>query len=887
MKMQKIFLLLISLLFAINASSGIKYSINEAWRFSLNKSKDVYKTDFNDKSWEIVSLPHTWNDKDAIDEEPGYFRGQGWYRKNLFIGDVAKDKVVYLYFEGVNQVAEVYINDKYVGIHKGGYTRFCFDVSSFINVGSDNQISIRVDNSHDEQISPLSADFTFFGGIYRDVYLQIEDPIHFSLLDKASEGVYITTPKVSAENAEVVVKYLVNNTGTKNRKVRLEYSIVAPDGKPVLQFTEKINLKGETLNQQASKSFTINNPKLWSTKKPDRYVLKTTLRDEKSKEVLDESVEKFGLRWFEFDVDKGFFLNGEHLKLMGTCRHQCFEEMGNALDDQLHIRDIELLKNMGGNFLRIAHYPQDPLVLDLCDRLGIITSVEVPIINAITESDEFLENSITMMDEMMKQNFNHPSLVLWTYMNEIMLRPPYKIGSDEYKAYCKEVNRQASAIEAHIRELDPYRYTQIPFHAGFKRYEDSGLNKIPMTIGLNLYSGWYSEGIEKLESWILNFRKKNPDKPLTISEYGADVDVRIHSEKPERFDFSVEFGDMFHEHYLKVFLKHDFITGTNIWNLNDFHSEIRTDAVPRINSKGITGLDRTPKNTYYLYKANLSDQPFVKIASSDWKYRAASLKNDSSTYEQEVKIYSNQKNVDLYHNGTFRGKLSVVDGIAKTKVAFTDGTNYLRADINDGKIIDIAEINYILIPQVFRDDFTELNVLLGANRSFEDKIYKTAWIPEQEYRVGSWGYIGGNPFRAKTSFGSLPAADLDVLGTDKDPIFQTQRMDIEAFKADVPDGRYYVYLYWADFNREESKEIVAYNLGNDRIYENIQPRIFDVAINNLKVSDKYDIPNEAGTGRAVVKKFEINTSNREGITIKFTPIEGSVILNAVRIVRVD
>lgn len=506
--MRKSFILLLfSTLFVINLSAGVKYSMNETWRFQLTPSSDAHKIDFNDKDWSVISIPHTWNAQDATDEVSGYFRGQGWYRKNTYIGNIANNKVVYLYFEGANQVTDVYVNEHFVGQHKGGYTRFSFDITPYIQTNANNLIAIKVDNSHNELIPPLDADFTFFGGIYRDIYLQIENKIHLSLSDKSSGGVYITTPKVTKEKAEIEVKSLINNSSQEKKKVKIEYYILSPNGKQVAQAFKTVNLQRKTENVIHTEKFHIVNPELWSIQTPNRYTLQTIIRDNKSNQLLDESIENFGLRWFSIDAEKGFFLNGEHIKLMGTCRHQCFKDMGIALEDELHIRDVYLLKNMGGNYLRIAHYPQDPLILDLCDKLGIVTSVEIPVINAVTEKEEFLQNSLYMMDEMMKQNYNHPSLVLWTYMNEIMLRPPYKSDTEDYKTYCKEVNRQATALEKHIRELDPYRYTQIPFHAGFKGYKDAELNSIPMTIGLNLYMGWYSPGIEQIEGTILRFKK--------------------------------------------------------------------------------------------------------------------------------------------------------------------------------------------------------------------------------------------------------------------------------------------------------------------------------------------------------------------------------------------
>jgi beta-galactosidase len=858
---------------ALYAQNLHKYTINEAWIF--NKEHGVEK---------IISFPHTWNAQDAGDDEPGFYRGKSTYKKKMYIPNSYKEKTVYIYFEGANQVTNLYINGLHVGEHKGGYTRFNFEISKFLKWNENNSFEIVVTNAHDEMIPPLSADFTFFGGIYRDVYLEVKENLHISPTDMASTGIYIATPKVDKSQASVSVKMLINNTLDQDQEVILKHAVYDPQGIEVykIQMVDKIAALSSNLIKETS--FQINSPLLWSIESPQLYTLKTTIVEKSTKKLLDESLNTFGLRWYSFSADKGFFLNGNHVKLIGTNRHQDYLNKGNALEDAYHVQDIRLLKSMGGNFIRISHYPQDPLILEMCDKLGIVASVEIPIVNAVTEHQEFLDNSIFMAEEMVKQNYNHPALVIWSYMNEVMLRPPYTSKDAAYGPYCTEVNRQAQAIENKIRELDPFRHTMIAFHGSVSAYEDAKLFDVPMIIGWNLYQGWYGDGLQHFDTFLTSYRNQYPTKPTLISEYGADVDTRIHSFKPERFDFSVEYGDLYHEHYRNTILANDFIAGAAIWNLNDFHSEPRNDAVPHINSKGITGLNRIPKNTFYLYKAHLTTDPFVKIASTDWQNRSGeeTLPGIST---QKIKVYSNQDKVMIYHNGKKIGQIRIKNNVGEIEIPFKQGQNLIEARVK--KSTDIYMINFDVIPRKLGPNFQELNVMLGSNRYFEEKDTKTSWVPEKQYEVGGWGYVGGKQFKAKTKFGQLPAAALNILGTDLDPIFQTQRVNIEQFKADVSFGRYAIYLYWADLTPNTTTETLVYNLGNDAIMEDANDRVFDVLINASTILENFDIPNEVGTQQFIVKKFMVDVKNSDGITVEFKPKKGNTILNAIKILKVD
>lgn len=872
-----------------NQFQAINYTINEAWKFSTVDSIESYKASFSDKNWSTISIPHTWNSEDAVDETLGFYRGACWYRRNVFIGNEANGKNVLINFDGANQVVDLYVNEKWIGKHIGGYTAFTFDITKHIQVGQSNLIAIKVDNSYNENIPPLSADYTFFGGINRPISLSFVSPIHISKNDFASSGVYIKTPKVSNKEAIVEVKTLIKNTLLEKKSIQIVQKYCDPNGKVLFVTSTKLVLNAGETQTFIAKPVKINTPQLWSPDTPKLYTITTSLVD-KNNQTIQETENTFGLRWFEFTVDNGFYLNGKRLKLIGVNRHEVYEGLGNALRDEMHVRDINLIKEMGCNFLRISHYPQDQYILDLCDKLGIITMIEIPIVNAITENEAFLKNSLQMAEEMVKQNFNHPSLVIWAYMNEIMLRPPFKKDPVRHEAYCKEVNRQAKAIEKLIRDLDPNRYTLIPCHGSIQSYKEAGLYEIPKIVGLNLYQGWYSGIFSGFDNYLDDFHKQYPNSPLIITEYGADVDSRLHSYLPERFDYTVEYGNLYHEHYLKAIQKRDFVSGAAIWNLNDFYSESRAAAVPHVNNKGITGLNREKKDTFFLYQANLLQTPFVAIGSNTWSNRAG-VETEDGICSQSVPVYSNSPKVEVTLNTTFLGSFSPVNGVVNVAVPFVDGPNILKVVTkNEGKeAVDFYKTNFQLIPKKLQEaNFTSLNVMLGSNRYFEDKAAEVCWIPEQEYSAGSWGYIGGKPFKTKTRYGELPASELDILNTTQDPIFQTQRNGIEAFNADVPDGKYEIYFYWAHLIPVVQKEALAYNLGNTTTYENATNYVFDVAVNGNRVLQNLDIPIQIGAERAIIKSTQINVNNSKGIAIKFNASkEGKTYLNAIRIVKIN
>ena len=889
--MKKLFYIFI-LLFIVGwaqAQQRVVYTINDGWKFTKGSPFEAQLTGCDDSSWETVNIPHTWNDKDADDETPGFYRGPVWYRKQLFIDKSQEGRRAVIYFEGANQEVRFYLNGQFVGEHKGGYTRFCFDITSHLRYGQENLFAIYVNNVYNPNIPPLSADFTFFGGIYRDVYLQFMNPVHIATNDYASSGVYIRTPEVNNSAASVEITTLLTNNTLQPAEIRVENVICDADGKEVKKTHAEIKLASGETKTDISKKIKIDSPRLWDIDDPYRYMVYTRILDKKKGTLLDEVVNPLGLRWFKFDSEKGFFLNGKGRKLIGTARHQDYFQKGNALRDELHVQDVLLLKEMGGNFLRVSHYPQDPVIMEMCDKLGIVTSVEIPVVNAVTETEEFLQNSVEMAKEMVRQDFNRPSVMIWGYMNEIFLRRPYTEGK-QLEDYYRFTEKVARALEATIREEDPSRYTMMAYHNMPQYYEDAHLTEIPMIQGWNLYQGWYEPDINEFQRLLDRAHKAYKGKVLMITEYGPGVDPRVHSYQPERFDFSQEYGLVYHKHYLNEMMKRPFVAGSSLWNLNDFYSESRVDAVPHVNNKGVVGLNREKKDVYWFYKTALSRRPILVIGNREWKSRGGVVNTAQKECIQSVPVFSNAEEVELFVNNKSLGKKKIEDNYALFDVPFVGGENLLEAVAvtGDNKLRDMLRIQFQLVGSRLKDEavpFTELNVMLGSPRYFEDRAANVAWIPEQEYKPGSWGFIGGTSYRRQTGFGTMLGSDIDIHGTDMNPIFQTQRVGIKSFKADVPNGEYSVYLYWAELESDKEREALVYNLGADSEQTFAGNRSFGISMNGTTVLDDFNIARDYGYARAVIKKFVVTVKDGKGLSVDFHKKEGEPILNAIRIYR--
>jgi len=859
-------------------------SLNDQWKFS--KDQKAGQAPSSNLNWKNLSIPHTWNAKDVMDDEPGYYRGTGWYKRRLKLDANVKNKEIFLDFNGVNQEAEVYVNGKLAGSHIGGYTKFVVPVSRFLNY-QDDEIQVKVTNRFNEDIAPLTADFTFFGGIYRNVNLLITEPVHFSKNDHGnSSGVYLTTPDVSKEIGSVKLRSLIENASAKGVKIQVHTDLTDADGLVIATSSGTLTIPANQRSTFVQDIKNIKNPKLWSPENPYLYRVITQIIDVKTKTVLDQVSNPLGFRWFKFDAEQGFFLNGKSLKLMGASRHQDYKGIGNAVPDALQIRDVELLKKMGGNFLRISHYPQDPQILETCDRLGILASVEIPVVNTITESAAFTENCKNMQVEMIRQNFNHPSIVIWAYMNEILLRPKFANDKARQAVYFKHIVELAQTLDSLTRKEDPSRYTMIANHGSFDGYNKIGLTKIPMIVGWNLYSGWYSGNIDDFGKFLDRHHKELADKPMLVTEYGADADPRIRSFLPVRFDKSLEYAIKFNQVYLNDIIRKPFVSGAMVWNMADFNSETREETMPHINNKGLLTLGREPKDIYLLYQAYLLKRPFLKIASTTWKIRTGIADSANLFSMQPVQVTTNLKTAELFINGKSLGFKEAVDHVCVWQVPFANGLNKLKVTAENS--IDELEVDFTLQPFNFADriiPFKEMNILLGAKRYYIDETERQIWMPDQPYRKGGWGYIGGDAFKGtnnRVSYGS----DKNILETDNDPVYQTQQVGIKQFKLDVPDGEYELSLHFAELIGGVTKESLAYNLDNNHQKEDVKQRIFNVYVNGEAFLEKLDLALDYGYTTAVKKKTRVTVQGGKGISLDFTIIKGVPVLNALQLRKI-
>jgi len=851
--------------------------INSNWLFAKGDSTER-------TAWKNVDIPHTWNIEDVADDIPGYYRGISWYKKKIVIPKELKNKSVSLYFEGVNQEATVFINGIKAGEHIGGYNGFSISVSDLLKYGVVNTIAIKVDNSFNADIPPLTADFTFYGGIYRDVFLVTASKIHFSGKDNGSKGVYISTPGVTKEKAEITVRSILENASPEKQHIRLVTTIYDRQNKKIIEKISEREL-GNNTNEVIEQSLpSIDNPHLWSPEDPYLYKVVSSIYDTRGY-LLDRISNAYGFRWFSFDPEKGFYLNGQPYKLIGASRHQDYKGLGNAVPDALAIEDVRLLKRMGANFLRVAHYPQDPSVMDACDSLGLITSVEIPVVNEITESDAFYKNCEAMQVEMIRQNYNHPSVIIWCYMNEILLKPHYSNEPARKAGYYANIRQLAQKLEDITKKEDPYRYTMMANHGNLEQYRAAGLLDIPKLIGWNLYSGWYGGSMDDFPNFLDQFHAAYTKRTFLVTEYGADADPRIRSTKPVRFDKSVEYTTRFHQFYLTEMMKRPYVAAAIVWNLADFSSETRTETMPHMNNKGLLEFDRTPKDPYYYYKAILSRKPFIKILGSNKIFGIAD--SSSQVCYQILEVASNLDSLSLILNGVPQPNAKVINGIAQWKLPFKVGVNAIVAKGNKDKrtYMDTRESRANLLPHCLKDNqiqFRQMNVVLGTSRYYVDEDGNW-WQPDQPYEQGEWGYVGGTAYKIKNNNRLPYGTDKNIIGTVDDPIYQTQQTGIRQYKLDVPPGEYQVKLHFAELSGGGKIAVPPYNLTDTSRTESKGRRVFNVSLNGKILLQNFNIAEEYGVVTPVIKTTTVRVEGDNGIVIDFEPVEGEPVLNALQV----
>ncbi len=895
---QSYFLLFLLLFFKTaaqtkSAASNTRKTINLNQNWSFVKDPNQFGHTAIGLKWKTINIPHTWNAVDVMDDVPGYYRGIGWYKKKLVLKPEWKGHQLYLYFEGANQETSVYLNGKIAGSHIGGYTAFRIVLNNLKFDGTD-EVVVKVDNSFNESIAPLTGDFTFFGGIYRNVSLLILDQVHFEDGHYASKGVFVQGKNVSDKSAEVSVNGSFINKSKESKNLNIVSLLTDASGKKIAEVKSVISANANQFIAFQQPLMTVQQPNLWSPENPYLYQATTRLIEAKSGKILDEVKVNVGLRFFSFDAEKGFFLNGAGYKLIGTSRHQDFEGLGNAVPSSLALQDVKLIKAMGGNFLRVAHYPQDQAVLDACDQLGILASVEIPIVNEITETEAFTNNCKNMQLEMIKQNYNHPSIIIWAYMNEVLLKMRHNNDPERKLKYLANIEKLAQTLEDLTRKTDPSRYTMMSNHGDVNGYSKAGLVKIPQLVGWNLYQGWYGGKIEDFGPNLDKIHQQVPDKPMLVTEFGADADPRIHAFEPVRFDKSLEYAMLYHQVYIKDILKRPFVVGAAVWNLADFSSETRDETMPHVNNKGLLTLDRKPKNTYYLYKANFGKLPFVKIGDGSWNLRGGLAITNDTFLTQNLQVISNADSVELFFNGKSLGKRAVIEKVANWDAPFKNGKNEIRAlaMVKGVKIEDVSIINFIIQPLKLNDPnmpFKTINILLGSQRQYLDLQKQELWLPSKTYVDGSWGNIGGEAFKVKNSSRQTYGTDKNIRGTFNDPVYQTQLVGLDGYQLNVPKGKYEVTMHFAELMGNGIQSVLPYNL-DSLVAEGkeVPPqRVFDVYLNDKLVLKNINLAASYGVANSVQKRFECTVIDEKGIRLLFKSIKGKTVLNALQVKKIN
>lgn len=836
------------------------FSLNDGWRFLPAGVAYAFEEDYDDSGWERVSLPHTWNSKDPFDDDGTYKRGIGWYRKELHLDSRFKDKEVFLNFEGANQVADVYVNGAFAGEHKGGYTGFTIDITPFLSWEdgkSRNVIAVQVNNAHDPFIPPLDVGYALYGGIYRNVWLIATGKVHFGDVDDNAKGVHLLTRGVADNRPTVTARTRVVNGESSARKFTFANQVFDPSGKLVATFSEDLTVPAHQTGVCEVSSGVIKDPKLWSPETPYLYQVKSRLIEDGR--VLDEVNNPLGLRWFRFDGNTGFHLNGKKYVLHGTTRHQDLEGKGSALSEEDHYRDMRMIKEMGCNFVRLAHYPQAPAVLSLADSLGLIIWEEAPVVNYMTLQPAFLHHAERMIQEMVRQNYNHPSVVMWGSMNEILLysssgkRIPHHVTDT---VYLKGLHRFAVKLDSTIRAEDSTRYSTMAMHVS-SDYSKYRLDNISGVAGHNFYEGWYSGTVDGFGRQLDRIHRAHPGQVIFVSEYGAETDQRLNSEHPERMDNTGQYQRYFHESYLRQINARPYLAGTAIWNEFDFSQPNIGGSIPNINQKGMATWDRKPKDVYYFYKANWNPAPMVYIASRDWTERAGE-DGASST----IDVYANVGKVTLYLNGKSQGTREVNDIHKCTwKLKLRPGKNELIATGKSSGVTykDEMEVGYHVYETRLDSSFSSIAINVGSKAQYFDAD-GIIWVEDRPYKPGSFGYISGE--------GKFFPRKQIVKATPDVPLYYSYREGITDYRLDVPKGRYQLTLCFAESDTLKAGD-----------------RIFDVSVNGDTVIRDLDLTEEYGFEESVKRKFRVSVGEAGGITIHFKAVKGKALLSGLKLQR--
>ncbi len=648
---------------------------NDAWQLKKGPfpAEQIPFMNQWEAKWQDVTLPHTWNAKDMQLKHNDFYAGDAYYKKTFVVGEELKDKQVFIKFEGVGQVADLYVNDAYIGNHKGGYSAFAFNITKALKVGEKNELILKVNNEARPDVIPVNHNlFGVYGGIYRPVWLITTDEAHFAVTDCASSGVYISQENVSSKQADVQVRMKLNNQTLQQKNIVAETTVFDAKGSKLLSKQSDVALSASGL-QTIVHDFKMRKPHLWNGKK-DPYLYKVVCRIKQNGKTIDEVVQPLGIRKVEVVAGKGVFLNGEKYPMHGVCRHQDWWELGSALENKHHDADLEMMLEMGVTTVRLAHYQQSDYFYSRCDSLGLLVWAEIPFVNRVTGQEA--DNAKAQLRELIRQSYNHPSIYVWGLHNEVY-RP------HDYTAQLTQELHDLAKTE------DPGRYTVAVNGYGHMEHP---VNMKADIQGMNRYFGWYEKTIQAMEEWAVNLERTYPDQKFMLTEYGADSNIHHQT---EYIGNSIKWwGDYFpetyqtkmHEIQWSIIEKHPYITASYLWNMFDFCVPMwKRGGVEARNLKGLITFDRkVRKDAFYWYKANWSEEPVLYLTQRRNTEREKKI-TDIAVYSNNgvPKVWLNGKELNPAKQG-----YNQVHYIFE-QVELQEGENTIKAQIEvNGKLLE-------------------------------------------------------------------------------------------------------------------------------------------------------------------------------------------------------
>ncbi|GBU06796.1 beta-D-glucuronidase [Bacteroidales bacterium] len=649
-------------------------TFNDGWSFKKGpfaQDPTLFAASFGDK-WQEVSIPHTWNATDMQNDKDNFYAGEAYYKKTYMPDASLKGQRVFLRFEGVASVAEVYVNSVYAGNHKGAYSAFVIEISKLLKYGEPNEILVKADNSSRPDVIPINHRlFGVYGGMYRPVELIVTNNIHIAVSDFASPGMYVSQKRVSHKQADVHLNIKLENKNKTAADVQLVTTIYETDGRTKARKENTVTVLPQG-RKFFGQEFVIKNPHLWQGLE-DPYLYKVVTQVVVAGKVIDEVVQPLGLRHFELKAADGMYLNGKKVPMYGTCRHQDWWQLGSALSNKDHETDLNMIKEMGATTIRFAHYQQAEYIYAKCDSIGFMVWAEIPFVNRVSTWEG--ENAKQQLVELIRQNYNHPSIYIWGLHNEVYTPYGYTVALTE------ELNDIA-------KSEDPDRYT-VSVNGHSQVDQASNLNADIQ--GINHYFGWYGGKIGDVEKWVSGMEKNFPEHKVIFSEYGAEANINQQEENVGEVGryfsqfYPETFSTRFHETQWSVIAKHPYLMASYIWNTFDFATPATTQGgVEARNMKGLVTFDRkTRKDPFYWYKANWSKDPVLHITQR----RATERENEVT----DVAVYSNAGAPQLFVNGVEMKSIST--GMTAVHYIFSNielnvGENVIEAQVSrDGKVL--------------------------------------------------------------------------------------------------------------------------------------------------------------------------------------------------------